>query len=650
MSRCHSLPFALLASLALVVRAPASTLYVDAAATGRNDGSSWSDAFVNLQSALAVATSAEIWVAAGTYTPAGSDEQNATFQLQSGVALYGGFAGTETDRAQRDIQAHVTVLSGDINHDDTYGPGLNWWQFSWNGNAGNSYHIVTGSGADETAVLDGFTILAGLGLDPVLLGGGGLLVDGGSPTLRNCTFQYNALGFGSAARLQDCGSTFESCVIKDGYACNCGTGGWTSGILCLGNSDVTFRDCEFSNHYYVSSQSQGRGAALSLDFGCVGTLLRCRFVGNQTGNFYPIGGGTAYGAAVYAAGDVVVDQCEFLDNFAHAGAGLTAWGDALVSNSLFARNEAVSHPNGSGFDDGNYGAGLLTLGSGTNNVVITGCTFVDNNCDKGAGIAIYGSSTAVIRNCIVYDNFADPPGPGEDPIFVLKQNLVGSYDVASSCVEGLLQTEPGEDPPDPANFPGCIDTDPLVVDLGLFDYTLQPASPCIDAGDNTGAVGNLDLAGAPRFFDDPATPDTGVGPAPIADMGAYEFGATETPAWINLGSGLAGTSGVPALTGSGELIAGNPVTIDLTQAIPRSPAFFVVGGSALNAPLWGGTLVPQPSALVPLSTDPAGSIHLLVLWPSGIPSGAAVLLQVWLLDPVGPVGFAASNAITATVP
>ena len=60
---------------------------------------------------------------------------------------------------------------------------------------------------------------------------------------------------------------------------------------------------------------------------------------------------------------------------------------------------------------------------------------------------------------------------------------------------------------------------------GDEDYRLRPHSPAIDAGDNTAlGVGVLtDLAGHPRFLDDERTPDSGVGPAPVVDMGAYEF-------------------------------------------------------------------------------------------------------------------------------
>jgi hypothetical protein len=110
-------------------------------------------------------------------------ERRATFQLVSGVAIYGGFAGTETSRDDRDWEAHVTALSGDLLGND----GPNFTNY-----AENSYRVVTGSGADASAVLDGFTVSGGNadGVD-LYSRGGGMFNDGGSPTLTNVTFSGN---------------------------------------------------------------------------------------------------------------------------------------------------------------------------------------------------------------------------------------------------------------------------------------------------------------------------------------------------------------------------------------------------------------------------------------------------------------------------
>src|SRR5262249_54017507 len=92
-----------------------TTWYVNAAATGSNNGRSWTNADTDLQKALGSAQSGDqIWVAQGTYKPTSGTDRSLSFALKAGVAIYGGFAGGETLLSQRDFVQHVTTLSGDI--------------------------------------------------------------------------------------------------------------------------------------------------------------------------------------------------------------------------------------------------------------------------------------------------------------------------------------------------------------------------------------------------------------------------------------------------------------------------------------------------------------------------------------------------------
>ncbi|MBK9256203.1 MAG: putative metal-binding motif-containing protein [Saprospiraceae bacterium] len=136
-------------------------LYVDVNATGLNNGSSWVDAFTGLHSAL-VSTCpdiTQIWVAAGTYKPTAYPQSctncNSTrdyaFLLREGISVYGGFNGTETLLEERNINTHVTILSGDIGNQ--------------NDASDNVYHVVIAAFANttSTAGIDGFTIRDGNG-------------------------------------------------------------------------------------------------------------------------------------------------------------------------------------------------------------------------------------------------------------------------------------------------------------------------------------------------------------------------------------------------------------------------------------------------------------------------------------------------------
>ena len=95
-------------------------VFVNAATSGNNDGTSWANAYTDLDAALMAAPlGAEVWVAAGVYLPGGdTPSRDASFTLPHDMSLYGGFSGTESSLSERNAQANVTQLSGDHNGDD----------------------------------------------------------------------------------------------------------------------------------------------------------------------------------------------------------------------------------------------------------------------------------------------------------------------------------------------------------------------------------------------------------------------------------------------------------------------------------------------------------------------------------------------------
>jgi len=173
-------------------------LYVDMDAPGpAHNGSSWAYAYKRLQNAIADADSlvkpVEIRVAQGIYMPdyyhglPWFPDRTATFQLISGVAVMGGYAGFGTpDPNARDINVYETILSGDLyNNDGEVSEPCDLLNDP--NRIENSCHVVTGNGTDETAILNGFTICGGNAnheshgnMDLI---GGGLFNEPGSPTL-----------------------------------------------------------------------------------------------------------------------------------------------------------------------------------------------------------------------------------------------------------------------------------------------------------------------------------------------------------------------------------------------------------------------------------------------------------------------------------
>jgi hypothetical protein len=120
--------------------------------------------------------------------------------------------------------------------------------------------------------------------------------------------------------------------------------------------------------------------------------------------------------------------------------------------------------------------------------------------------------------------------------------------------------------------------------------------------------------------------------------------------WVDLGHALAGTTGSPALAGSGTLAAGSACALALSGARPSSAVTLVVGTSVLGAPFKGGQLVPAPLGLVALASDASGAASLPFVMPPGLPAGTTLVLQAWVSDPLAVHGLSASNGLSGTTP
>lgn len=470
--------------------APAKTIYVDADAAGANNGSSWENAYIHLQEALAAARLAEkpveIRVAQGIYRPNQGlfaipefDWRTTTFQLVSGVALKGGFAGPgQPDPNARDIDLYETILSGDLNADDVQVADPCDLPDEPT-HADNSYRVITGNRVDATAVLDGFTITGGNADGPFPYDyGGGMYNYISSPTLTDCTFSANSTGYqgqGGAMYNETSSPTLTNCILAGNWANN-------GGGMYNDYGSPSLSGC------ILSRNSADRGGAV-YNYSGTPTLSDCTFSGNSA----------YYGGGMYNYdSSPVLTGCGFSGNFAPLGAGMyNNRSSPALNNCIFAGNLAST---GGGID--NYPQNSPTLAN---------CTFVGNSAMTGSGLACFSSgqtdaSTVVLTNCIFRDGGDEISNDGPSTVEVTYSNIEGGWAGEGNIDVDPFFAEPGRwvDGSDPniavePNDPNAVwvDGDCHLKSLaGRWDPSSESwvmddvTSPCIDVGDPNSPVGD----------------------------------------------------------------------------------------------------------------------------------------------------------------
>jgi len=282
-------------------------IYVDDNAPGANNGSGWSDAYFYLQDALMFASAGdEIRVAQGIYRPDDfvlSRRPNMgraeTFGLISEVALRGGYAGCGApDPNARDIELYETVLSGD--RDDNDGPNPEADDAT---RQDNVYHVVTGSGADETAVLEGFTIRGGNANGPYPdNNGGGVYNDYASPLITRCTITRNSTsGKGGGMNNYWSDPAVSQCAFVGNWA------GYDGGGMFNWMGHLLLTNCTF-----IANSAENDGGGMFTNHASY-ELINCTFSGNSAGSF----GGGVFNAKLYGA--AALTNCILFGNDAYEG-------------------------------------------------------------------------------------------------------------------------------------------------------------------------------------------------------------------------------------------------------------------------------------------------------------------------------------------
>ena len=340
------------------VASRSSVVYVNQQATGKNDGTSWNDAFTDLTTALAtVASFSEVWVAKGIYLP--DQVRSASFVLPGDVSILGGFAGGEINSSARDYSKNETILSGDIGETDNP--------------VDNSYHILVPLNG---ALLDGFIIEEGNATENFTDdrgNGGGLWAEKVAFKIRNCEFRNNW-------SFQEVNATFENCIFTSNQTGGTGSGGaiWAS------DSNLTLHSCSF-----LTNKAGFWGGALRMDDGNL-TLSNSLLSGNESR--FSNGGGGLY----QNAGSFLIKQSSFLRNQAthQGGAILIMNASGSISDSNFTENDNTSSNGG--------GALFIENSSPT----INSCRFIQNKTDAnnyGGAIKLVNSNSN-IGNCIFKHN------------------------------------------------------------------------------------------------------------------------------------------------------------------------------------------------------------------------------------------------------
>ncbi len=407
-----------------------NVIYVDVNAEGNNDGSSWTNAYRYLQDALAEADSAdkpvEIRAAKGTYKPdqggtTTAGDRAATFGLDNGITLRGGYAGNgEVNPDARDIDAHKTILTGDLYGND----------YGFSNNNENSYHVVTAGGTGEPGTIDGFVITGGnanIGTSTSKTAcGGGMFIDSGSHIVTNCIFTKNmATYFGGGVHINSGSPQIIHCQMFSNVVVN------------------------------TPGSTAGRGGGISMGYG-EAVIDDCIITGNQV---------NAYGGGVYCDNsNGIVRYCKITGNTAWFGGGLSSFfGNGLnVSNCLISDNTA---------SDG--GGGIIL---GHSSATIINCTITRNTAQTRGGSVYINYSDPKIRNSILWGSTA-PTGPeiyilgGGNPI-VTYCDIKGGWTGQGNINADPHLTAPANPDPNMRDYhllpdSPCIDAGDPASDFGL---------------------------------------------------------------------------------------------------------------------------------------------------------------------------------------
>ena len=454
-------------------------IHVDADATaGSKDGTSWANAYVSLANALTGANNGEgtnIWIATGSYS------DGSTFLVETnGLAIYGGFVGTETNLSQRNWTNNEVRLDGqalrrvmEVKAHNVVLDGLTITNgYTTSGDAPGLLIDDGTSVATNLSVLN-CRIVNNQNTDFDNPGGGARFYQAGDVLVSNCVFDANIVRRANGIGIDsyECNLTIIDTTIKNGTDTD-GNKRDGAGLYFRGSSHtLDMRGCEITDNGAGNSNSDAEGGGIYIYDGTA-TIRNTVIARNRTGN----DGGGIY----HRSGSLLIENCTIVTNrttttSGRVGGGLyVAGGTASVSNSIFWANWAA--------DDSGSDGDQIYLGGGTLNVGYS-CIFTNSAGFVQGGGTLNWNAGNITNDPIFVSNYSN----------VYLRSSYGRW-TASGLVYDY-QTSP------------CIDAgDPAVV------HTPEPDHPSGNV--NMGAYGNTDRAsygvsnGPPRVSNSPGALET----------------------------------------------------------------------------------------------------------------------------------------------
>lgn len=460
-------------------------------ASGTENGTSWAEAYADIQSATDAAYfegGGEVWVAEGTYT----GTTNPVLALKTNVELYGGFNGTETSRSERHWGLYETIIDAQYARQCVYGA--------------------------QNATLDGFTVTHGNSNGDA----GGIKIWTSQMTLRNCHITNNNAKYGGG--LYTSAGATQLTVIDCVFSGNSATGSGGGMTNFASSPYPTLTNCTFIDN------SSPQGGAIYLRGSP--TFTACTFSENTSSGQ----GGAIVNNGYATSTHPTYTNCYFFGNSASTGGvmGSSNGSKPTLTNCLLWNNSA------------NYGGAIFNNGSSW--VTMINCSLYGNTAssDGGAmmsdGNALTGAySKPVLINCIlwgsspqeIYNIDATPqisysivqggyPGAiGQNPLFL--DASIGDFRLGSGSAaidSGTATGAPdkdiaGTDRPQGAGFDmgayefqgvpeTCVDHSPVWIGDSLITYNLRDDLDIIWAYPNNrfahAHAGNLVAQGLKKLF------------------------------------------------------------------------------------------------------------------------------------------------------